>query len=326
MAGLLNANNVGDLYQKHLGRAPEAGAADFWVKQSENGADVEKSILGSQEYLGKQKAPQQQNIPTPVSNPSNNADAVKALAQGYTASQVNVAPESTSQFQLGKMLDSGSPLMKLSETQGLQQANKRGLLNSSIAVGAAQDSMIRAATPFAQQDASTYANAQTFNANAQNQSNQFSAAAQNTASLNNADIASRTQIQDKQNASQQTIYDAVNANKLQIANLDVTAKQALTKIDADNRQLLQTNINAADMYKQYAANLASISSNANLSQEAKDAALQNQINTLRAGLDAIGEVSSLNLSKYFEVDSIQKPAAPVAPIQQRQPIEELTGD
>lgn len=60
----------------------------------------------------------------------------------------------TVQGQLDSMLNSGSPLMKRAETFGKQQANKRGLLNSSMAAGAAQGSMIDAAMPVAQQDAS----------------------------------------------------------------------------------------------------------------------------------------------------------------------------
>lgn len=47
-----------------------------------------------------------------------------------------------------------SPLMQLARTEGLQIANGRGLLNSSQAAGAAQDAMLRYATPIASQDAS----------------------------------------------------------------------------------------------------------------------------------------------------------------------------
>lgn len=57
------------------------------------------------------------------------------------------------QGQLGSMLQSDSPLMKRAETKGKQFANSRGLLNSSMAAGAAQGAMIDAAMPAAQQDA-----------------------------------------------------------------------------------------------------------------------------------------------------------------------------
>ena len=43
--------------------------------------------------------------------------------------------------------------MKQAQTRGLQLANKRGLLNSSLAVGAAQAETIRSALPIASQEA-----------------------------------------------------------------------------------------------------------------------------------------------------------------------------
>jgi len=64
-----------------------------------------------------------------------------------------MAEKDTVQGQLGSMLDSDSRLMKQAATMGKQQANQRGLLNSSMGVGAAQNAMIRNAMPAAQQDA-----------------------------------------------------------------------------------------------------------------------------------------------------------------------------
>lgn len=46
-----------------------------------------------------------------------------------------------------------SPLMQQAKTAGLKTANRRGLLNSSMAVGASQDAMVRTALPIASQDA-----------------------------------------------------------------------------------------------------------------------------------------------------------------------------
>jgi hypothetical protein len=54
---------------------------------------------------------------------------------------------------LNAILASDSPLMQRARTAGLQFANKRGLLNSSIAGEAAQNAMIDAALPIASQDA-----------------------------------------------------------------------------------------------------------------------------------------------------------------------------
>lgn len=62
--------------------------------------------------------------------------------------------DETVEGRLSNLLTSDNPYMKAAETAGLQAANKRGLLNSSLAVGASQKSAIEAALPIAQQDAS----------------------------------------------------------------------------------------------------------------------------------------------------------------------------
>jgi hypothetical protein len=47
-----------------------------------------------------------------------------------------------------------SPLMKAAQTEGLKIANRRGLLNSSMAADASQDAVLRQVMPMASQDAS----------------------------------------------------------------------------------------------------------------------------------------------------------------------------
>lgn len=49
-----------------------------------------------------------------------------------------------------------SPLQQLAKTKALQQSQQRGLLNTSMAVGAAQKANMEAALPIAQQDAAFY--------------------------------------------------------------------------------------------------------------------------------------------------------------------------
>lgn len=51
------------------------------------------------------------------------------------------------------MMKSDSPLMRQAETRGLQAANRRGLLNSSIAVGEAQRAQLDAVVPMASAEA-----------------------------------------------------------------------------------------------------------------------------------------------------------------------------
>lgn len=55
--------------------------------------------------------------------------------------------------EVNKITGTDSPLMQQAQTDGLKMANRRGLMNSSMAVGAAQNEALRAALPMAQQTA-----------------------------------------------------------------------------------------------------------------------------------------------------------------------------
>ena len=126
-----------------------------------------------------------------------------ANAYGYnadtgTASKWNIDTGSnqTVQKQLKGIIEANSPLMQQARTNALQAMNQRGLVNSSMAIGAGQDAVIRQALPIAQQDATLYANSAKYNADmtnqmeqfnkgAENQSRQFGASASNQAALAN---------------------------------------------------------------------------------------------------------------------------------------------
>lgn len=75
----------------------------------------------------------------------------------------SIAPsqqEDTVAQTVANITSQDSALMKVAETEGMKLANRRGLLNSSLAAGTAQDAMMRYAVPIASQDA-----AQAFNKN-----------------------------------------------------------------------------------------------------------------------------------------------------------------
>lgn len=80
----------------------------------------------------------------------------------------DVAPNETVRSQLQQIIADDSPLMQQARARAMQQANSRGLLNSSMAATAGQAALYDAAMPIATQDASTYARAGEFNANTSN--------------------------------------------------------------------------------------------------------------------------------------------------------------
>lgn len=69
----------------------------------------------------------------------------------------------TVEGRVNRIIAQGSPLQTQAQTAAKQDANRRGLINSSMAVQAGQEATYKAALPIAQQDAATSYNAKTLN-------------------------------------------------------------------------------------------------------------------------------------------------------------------
>lgn len=100
----------------------------------------------------------------PVAPPSTGIN----LSQLQGTTRWDVQPNETVRSQLQQIIADDSPLMQQARARALQTANSRGLLNSSMAMTAADSAMYDAAMPIATQDASTFARAGEFNANTSN--------------------------------------------------------------------------------------------------------------------------------------------------------------
>lgn len=366
-------SQVNDLYQKELNRPGDTGGMDFYKNNLANGSatldSVDQALKNSEEYkslhsstglLNPANGPTAVAAPPPITPPQAvNASAVNATATTYDPTKQVLSGASSVQNQLANITSSGSQLNTLAAADATKQANRRGLLNSSIAVGAGQKAVLQSALPIAQQDASTNASTDAANAQFENSASQFNASAKNSTSQLNAQLGTNVnvtnaaaqntsnlqtalaQIQantslsvaDKQIKSQQLIaqnnnqtnltiagndnatktllqtMDAssklslagIDANtKMALANLDATTKTNLQTLQQNNQQLLQTNISASNMFTQYMTNLANISTSDKMDAAAKQAAADNQLAALNAQLQAIGQISGLDLSKHFQ--------------------------
>lgn len=137
--------------------------------------------------------------------------------KGVTASPITVGVNETVQGQLkGILEDKNSPLMQQAQTTGNSYSNKRGMLNSSIGASAAEGAMINAATPIAQQDASTYYDAKKTNSAQSLQAGMF-----------NSDLNARTSMFDKGVAKDLTINQSNNDLQKTIATMDSDNKLAI---------------------------------------------------------------------------------------------------
>jgi hypothetical protein len=216
----------------------------------------------------------------------------------------NVDKSQTVSGQLETDLKSGSPLMQLAKTQGLQSAADRGLLNSSMAVGAAQTAMIDRAMPMAQQDATTNSQAAGWNAG---QSNEF--AKTNQATINAAaqynKTAQLTVAQANQNVKNamaqynvsnnvtiaQKKIDIEAAKNLAVLNGNIQA--SLKTLESNQALTQQTQQLVASLTSEYAKGQQAINQDPNMNQETKNAASLQNYNNFKASLDLIAAVGKI---------------------------------
>ena len=254
--------------------------------------------------------------------------APQAIPANYTPQPYQVTPEQTVSGQIKNIIASGSPLMQQAEAHARNLMNQRGLINSSMAVGAAQGAVIGAATPIATADAGTYAKAASDTTTSQNAALAANALATNAASTTNAQISASTNLaeiqsstsqeiarlqsdttltaQDKQNEGQQIIA-AIQANttltaqeKQNLSNQVIAQLQASTTLQVTASQGdvqkyiadLQANTNLSLQQKQdeTAKIIAGIQSNTQLSVQDKAVAGQ-------SALAAINNAAAKELAK-----------------------------
>lgn len=173
------------------------------------------------------------------------------------------------QGQIKDIIAEGSPLMQQAETRALQGANKRGLMNSSIAVGAGQAALYDAAAPIAAADAATFARAGEFDAGAKQQVNlanqgstntadQFNAASTNQVNSQNSQLATNVALNNASLNADLAKFNASQSNELLKLGMDAQTKTELANIEASYKTLMQSSASASDLYKQMVQNAATI--------------------------------------------------------------------
>lgn len=165
----------------------------------------------------------------------------------YNPAQISAAnwavkPKQTVQGQVQSIIAGNSALMQQAATRANQQSNARGLMNSSIGVGAGQAALYEAAMPIATQDASIEANAGKFNAEASQQATMANQNASNSALQFNATANqdnnqfTKTNALDRYKTDQATAMERARLNQ---AGSQFTKTNALDRYRADQSAALE---------------------------------------------------------------------------------------
>ncbi len=253
--------------------------------------------------IGNQSA---STAPAPIApvagyNPALGETATSAPT-GYTSTPYAVPKEGLVEERIKGIVSSKSPLMQQAEKIASQKMADRGLVLSSLNTTAGQEAVLNAALPIASADAQSITNAANLTAGAKNDASKFGADAQNTASNLNAQLANSMNTTNANAANTALSATTQAENVRMLALIDNNTKMALAQLDTQNRQLLQTNANSANMYQETVRNIAAISVDQTLDQKAKDNAVRTQINLLKEGLAATQTISQTIPSEIQELD------------------------
>jgi hypothetical protein len=219
--------------------------------------------------------------------------------------------------QLNKITSQDSPLIKRARQEGLVNANRRGLLNSSIAAGAAEGAIVDRATPLAQQNAQILQQQRLTNQASTNQSREFNASQQNerdrlqaqldtAVSQGNAELANQVRIRQAELDQQVNLENAAATNRQREQVLAINAdlnKQFLANTGAIDlatiqgrfEQLISSNATAGNLYAAYFNSIAQVMANKEIPPDRVAQSIQVQQQLLESGLRLIDQLNGLKL-------------------------------
>lgn len=251
-----------------------------------------------------------------------------AKSTGFEALTQTTPEEETASGRLNKITSQESPLIKRARQQGLTLANNRGLINSSIAAGAAEGAMVDRATPLAQQDAALFqqqrltnqadtnrarevstgreTDVSQFNAQQKNERDRLQAQLETAVSQGNAELANQVRIRqaeldtqiNSQNAEaanrlrEQVLQQNADLNKQFLAN---TGALDLANIEGRYQQLISSNQSASNLYNAFFQSIGAIMANKEIPPDRIAQSIQVQQSILKSGLDLIDQLNGLSL-------------------------------
>lgn len=129
---------------------------------------------------------------------------------------------------MASIVNQGSPVMNMARADGMRAANRRGLMNSSMGVGAAQEAVLRTALPMAQQQAQ-----QGF------QANQAYRDYTQNAALQDRDITSRESMQGRDLTSREFMQGRDLASRSDLLNRELDSREFMQGRDITSAEMMQ---------------------------------------------------------------------------------------
>lgn len=183
---------------------------------------------------------------------------------------------------ISNIIGQNSPIMQRADAVANETSNNTGLLNSSMAVGAAQNAVLGAAIPIAEGDVA-----------AQNAALQSNQSALNAAASTQAGLTQQTTLANTGATNTALMAQLAQENATQLAGLN-------TKYSS----FINANSNASTLYNDSMSQIGAIQNNVNMDATTKSNAINQIIGMLQNGLDMFSSINGLNLGSGLNFNSM----------------------
>lgn len=236
------------------------------------------------------------NAPSAVSQPAGQSPQPSTGLQGVIGSSVAqmpnaaqnsiytraVDPKETVAGQLETLLKADSPYLQRAQALAAEQANSRGLMNSTLASSAGTAAAIDAALRVAQPDAATFNEAGRYNTDIQN-------------------TYLRESLAHQRGQSNMQLANALQQDSLRLsAQLDSDSRERLMAISQNYSQLISGSTAASQSVQQMNQNIAQILASPDIAQENKQGLINKVIESTRASLTILGVINGIDFGALLD--------------------------
>lgn len=279
--------DVAKIYEGITGHAPDVEGLQYWTGRQAAGEDIGTAIAGA--ITPENVAGWRSGAYTPYNAPLPEKPKQPEY-KPYTPPKVT----STAEAMTG-LLQKESPYLTAARQRGKEYAAGRGLLDSSIAAGAAERSAIEASLPIAQQDAAYSQNIGTIAAQEAASGRLSEQEAGQKLGLSEQEAAQRLDLSGVE-ANQALALERVQqegANLRQQAELDVKTAMDTMQLGSQERTSLGSSI--ANMGQSFSEQIANINRDPNVDAAAKTAAIETLSNAYQANIESLMSVYGVQI-------------------------------
>ncbi len=257
-------------------------------------------------------------IPPPPTPITPIAAPVTPTTAQFTPANVEM-PENRSVYGLiDRYIGEDSPLIQRGRARAAQAMNERGLINSSMALQAADAAVYDVAAPMATSDASLFATQRLANQSALNQAGLANAQEANRMAQAALSAQTTTSTANLQSATQMAqVREGIMADLIR-TGLDNTNRLQLQGMNDSNEALLRTNDAASRLFQESMVAIRQIQLDTTMTAAIKQNAITQQVTMLKSALAVIGSTTNINLTSLLNFTSPTPAAGPA--IQTKPPV------